>query len=262
MRTRSCATTRPAPRLRWPTSELPICPSGSPTARPAALSVVCGQRAQSASKTGVRASSHGVARPRGRAAEAVEHDERRRCGHQPASAARAIAAKLARIEARTAHERAVDVGLRQQGGGVVGLDRAAVEDAHGSRRTPRRSAQTAAPRMNACASCAISGVAVFARADRPDGLVGDRDLQHVRRVDAGEAAVELGAETRLGRAAVALGLASRRRTAPARARPRAPRRACARSASSVSPKSWRRSEWPSSTPVAPASISMAPRSRP
>ena len=36
---------------------------------------------------------HGVARPLGRAAEAVEHDERDRCGHQPSSAARAIAAK-------------------------------------------------------------------------------------------------------------------------------------------------------------------------
>ena len=34
MRGRSCMTTRPAPMLRWPTSELPICPSGRPTSRP------------------------------------------------------------------------------------------------------------------------------------------------------------------------------------------------------------------------------------
>ena len=31
MRGRSCITTRPAPMLRWPTSELPICPGGRPT---------------------------------------------------------------------------------------------------------------------------------------------------------------------------------------------------------------------------------------
>jgi hypothetical protein len=34
MRSRSVRTTRPAPRQRWPTSELPICPGGSPTAGP------------------------------------------------------------------------------------------------------------------------------------------------------------------------------------------------------------------------------------
>ena len=41
-RTRSWATIRPAPMLRCPTSELPIWPSGSPTARPDAISDVCG----------------------------------------------------------------------------------------------------------------------------------------------------------------------------------------------------------------------------
>src|SRR5206468_11380632 len=40
MRTMSCGTTRPAPRFRCPTSLLPICRSGSPTARPDALSNV------------------------------------------------------------------------------------------------------------------------------------------------------------------------------------------------------------------------------
>ena len=34
---------RPAPMFRWPTSELPICPSGSPTSRPKVASCVCGQ---------------------------------------------------------------------------------------------------------------------------------------------------------------------------------------------------------------------------
>ena len=42
MRTRSWGTTRPAPRLRWPTSLLPIWPSGRPTARPLASSRVRG----------------------------------------------------------------------------------------------------------------------------------------------------------------------------------------------------------------------------
>src|SRR5438874_7433804 len=46
-----------SPRLRWPTSELPICPSGRPTARPQVVSVVCGNARHSASNTGVRASS-------------------------------------------------------------------------------------------------------------------------------------------------------------------------------------------------------------
>ena len=39
MRSRSCGTTAPAPRLRWPTSELPIWPAGRPTASPQAVSV-------------------------------------------------------------------------------------------------------------------------------------------------------------------------------------------------------------------------------
>lgn len=40
MRTTSCHTTRPAPMFRWPTSELPIRPSGRPTAREEASSCV------------------------------------------------------------------------------------------------------------------------------------------------------------------------------------------------------------------------------
>ena len=53
MRIRSWRTTEPAPRFRWPTSLLPIWPSGSPTARPHAVSVVCGYPDHSSSKTGV-----------------------------------------------------------------------------------------------------------------------------------------------------------------------------------------------------------------
>src|SRR5574341_1404425 len=57
MRTMSCGTTRPAPRFKCPTSLLPICPSGSPTARPDASSSVRGAPAQSRCQVGVAPSS-------------------------------------------------------------------------------------------------------------------------------------------------------------------------------------------------------------
>src|SRR3989442_5968090 len=57
MRTMSCGTTRPAPRFRWPTSLLPIWPSGSPTARPEASSRVWGARLQRRCQLGVVPSS-------------------------------------------------------------------------------------------------------------------------------------------------------------------------------------------------------------
>src|SRR5437879_2385543 len=57
IRTMSCGTTRPAPRFRWPTSLLPICPSGRPTASPDALSNVRGAFAQRRCQVGVRPSS-------------------------------------------------------------------------------------------------------------------------------------------------------------------------------------------------------------
>ena len=70
---------------------------------------------------------------------------------------------------------AVDVGQREQLGRVLGLDRAAVEDAHALGRLRGRDRRRSA-RMNAHASCACSGVATLAGADRPDRLVGDRHL--------------------------------------------------------------------------------------
>src|SRR5438874_1256506 len=57
MRTMSCGTTRPAPRFRCPTSLLPICPAGSPTASPDALRSVRGAFAQRRCHVGVRPSS-------------------------------------------------------------------------------------------------------------------------------------------------------------------------------------------------------------
>src|ERR1051326_598940 len=57
MRTKSWGTTRPAPRFRWPTSLLPIWPSGRPTASPLASRRVWGSDSQSPCHTGVRPSS-------------------------------------------------------------------------------------------------------------------------------------------------------------------------------------------------------------
>src|SRR6266540_1544405 len=57
MRTISCGTTRPAPRFRCPTSLLPICPSGRPTARSDASSSVRDAPSHSLCHTGVRPSS-------------------------------------------------------------------------------------------------------------------------------------------------------------------------------------------------------------
>src|SRR2546425_104846 len=57
IRTMSCGTTRPAPRFRCPTSLFPICPSGSPTARPDASSRVRAGRCHSLCHTGVLPSS-------------------------------------------------------------------------------------------------------------------------------------------------------------------------------------------------------------
>ena len=61
IRGRSCITTRPAPMLRWPTSELPICPSGRPDiARRRCAESACGQVCQSRSKVGVLGLANGV----------------------------------------------------------------------------------------------------------------------------------------------------------------------------------------------------------
>ena len=57
MRGRSWRTGRPAPRFRWPTSELPICPSGSPTSGPDAPRRACGQASSRARQRGIRAAA-------------------------------------------------------------------------------------------------------------------------------------------------------------------------------------------------------------
>ena len=102
--------------------------------------------------------------------------------------------------------------------------------------------------MNACASCAMLRRRRLAGADRPDRLVGDHERSSVA-----------GGERRSPRP----GICSTSSVSPASRSPRASRRrrrsragrrssaARARRAtvSSVSPKSWRRSEWPTSVAV-------------
>ena len=73
---RSIHTTRPAPMLVCPTSELPICPSGSPTSGPCAASRACGQRQPIRSKFGVSASATAFASRAGLAPSRPECTER------------------------------------------------------------------------------------------------------------------------------------------------------------------------------------------
>ena len=104
--------------MRWPTSELPIWPDGSPTASPDAASVACGYRAQSASKTGVSASSTAFPGPGGASPQPSRMT--RTTGLKRASApARQIASNDGDVERRAADERAVHVRLRQERRGVV-----------------------------------------------------------------------------------------------------------------------------------------------
>ena len=99
----------------------------------------------------------GVPGPGRRAAPAVEDDER---DDGIAAAARQIAVNdSSSSEAPPTSAPSTSV-LREQLGGVLGLDRAAVEHGHVEQDL-----------MNAWASCACSGVAVLPGADRPDRLV-------------------------------------------------------------------------------------------
>ena len=88
IRARSCGTIEPAPRLRCPTSELPICPAGSPTASPHVVSVVCGCSAHSRSNTGVSASATALPGPSG-------------ASPQPSSTTRQTDGTLKRVAAST-----------------------------------------------------------------------------------------------------------------------------------------------------------------
>ena len=97
--------------------------------------------------------------------------------------------------------------------------------------------------MNACASCACSGRRGLAGADRPHRLVGDDELLvRLRATATCRREHVLG----LPRLALGLGLADAGdHHEPGLERGVARRRP---TLSSVSPKSWRRSEWPTIAP--------------
>ena len=57
IRWRSGSTGRPAPRLRWPTSELPIWPGGRPTASSEAPRTACGHAASRPRQVGILAAA-------------------------------------------------------------------------------------------------------------------------------------------------------------------------------------------------------------
>src|SRR6478672_1773332 len=198
IRARSCLTIAPAPRLRCPTSEFPICPGGSPTSRPEVERVVCGYELQSSSKTGVFACETALPGPSwaspqpSRITSASEGtgmslgpggigligwsgrrgDDRR---------------EVIGIEARPTHQRTVDVLLRDQLGRVVGLDGAAIENPDRHRRARGACPDQAPDQGDRLLRLVWRRRA--AGADRPDRLVGDHDVAeavvgHVREVGA------------------------------------------------------------------------------
>ena len=172
----------------------------------------------------------GVAGPGRGAAPAVEDDERYEW-----DAARQIVANDSTIERRAADERAVDVRLGGELGGVVGLDRAAVEHRHVEDRLDER--------VRLLRDLGRRGLA---GADRPDRLVGDHEVVGVGDTVGDRA--DLAAQHALGlpRLALRLGLAD----AGDHVQPvleRGERSACT-TVSSVSPKNCRRSEWPTIVP--------------
>ena len=149
-----------------------------------------------------------VPRPRRRQAPAVEHDEADEGSAHAAAAAR-IASEVLRHQARASDQPAVDVGLREELGGVLGLHRAAVLD-------PHRLGHVVAVHLGDDGADAGVGLLGHRRrrraagADRPDRLVRDRRLGAPARRRC------RGARPRPGGAAPA-------RSRPPRARPRSRR---------------------------------------
>ena len=123
----------PAPRFRWPTSVLPIWPVGQADGAPAGGQLRVRVARPQLVETGVLASDTALPGPAGarpqpsRTISATPPGPGRSAIASPAAAT--IAANDAGVEAGAADERAVDVGQREQLGGVVGLHAAAVEDA-------------------------------------------------------------------------------------------------------------------------------------
>src|SRR5579872_819928 len=78
--------------------------------------------------------------------------------------------EIVRVEARPAHQRAVDIVRREYHAGIRGLDRAAIEDPHRSRLAHLRGKRAADHGMD---RADLGDARGYTRADRPDRLVGD-----------------------------------------------------------------------------------------
>ena len=152
---------RPEPIVRWPTSELPICPSGRPTAPPDAASVAVRIPLPERVEDGRLGELDGVARAGRREPPPVEDDEDDRA-QTASAAARQIASNDVDVERGAADERAVHVRQPEQDTRVLGLHRAAVE--HG------RVVQRLDERVGLLRDLRRRGLP---GADRPHGLVGD-----------------------------------------------------------------------------------------
>src|SRR4051812_39232702 len=206
IRARSCLTIAPAPRLRWPTSELPICPSGRPTSGPWAESWVWGYSSQRRSKTGVSASE--IALP-GPASASPQPSRMIRasdgtCGVIASARSLDYGREVVRVERGAADEGAVDVGQREQLLGVAGLDRAAIEDPDLIGSGPPHAQDVADEGAGLLRLLCRGGAA---GADRPDRLVGDHDAGDLVGLDGTEVGLQLALQHFLGLPSVAGALA-------------------------------------------------------
>ena len=196
MRGRSWRTGRPAPRLRCPTSELPIWPGGRPTASSDASSRACGQRSSSARQTRHRRGGDRVAAPdrapipnpsrttrtigRGRARRPVVGSGTLAVRRRARPRARAVMPARATIpaissglsEAPPTSAPSID-GSARNSSMFAARHAAAVEhrDVGGDRAPARSTARRVADRIGHRRR--VRAARVAARADRPDRLVGD-----------------------------------------------------------------------------------------
>ena len=269
IRGRSWRTGRPAPRFRWPTSELPIWPAGRPTASSDARRTACGQRARSPRQVGIGAAaiasaagSRPIPNP-SRTTRTIGRGRGRGAGH--AAAPRAAAVRPAR-----ATMPAISSGLSEAPPtSAPSIDGSARNSAMLAEVTlpPYRIGRSSAgvrpaqPRQRRADRVGHRGRVPAARVpagpDRPDRLVGDDQAgrRERRRVVAGEGAAQLALDDGRPGARPRARPAARRRTGSGAGRRRRARPSFRPMSSSVSPASRRRSEWPTMTQVArPASI--------
>ncbi len=152
--------------------------------------------------------------------------------------ARQIASNDSQLERGAADERAVDVRQPEQHRRVVRLDRAAVQ--HGA---------SCSDLTNACASCAISGVAVRPVPIAQTGSYAMTSRSCRGRTDTWRSrTLSVSPASRSASVSPTHAMTARPASSAASAR--------RRTVSSVSPKSCRRSEWPTIAPVTPSSSSI------